>query len=156
MRIHYPPAYTYLWSDNGAWYLKEMYNAKRLAEEFTDSRAKFYRIEDGQQHYGYCKTISGKPPARYGQYANYCYLQRLYLNTNIQGKGIGGWVMNQLLDQAIANGHDAMWLETMEIGKARKFYERLGFSVIDKVRLPFPGMIEELRGLEVMEKSLLA
>jgi len=154
MRVHYPPAYTYLWRDNGAWYLNEMYNTAKLEEEFKHPQATFFCIKDEQRDYGYCKTIAGKPPTQRGRFSNYFYLQRLYLSTHAQGKGIGRWVMHKLLEQATAEGYEAMWLETMEIGKARKFYEHLGFYFIDQVRLPFPGMIDEMRGLNIMEKSL--
>ncbi|MEM9835253.1 MAG: GNAT family N-acetyltransferase [Bacteroidota bacterium] len=154
MHEHYPPAYTYLWTDHGAWYVANMYNETKLREEFSDQNARFYRVEDPHGVYGYCKVIHGKSPARKGKYTNYFYLQRLYLATQAQGKGIGRRVVEILLEQARTTGHDAVWLETMEVGRSKVFYQRFGFEKIDVVRLPFPGMHDHLRDLAVMERPL--
>lgn len=154
MQNHYPPAYSYLWDDDGAWYVATMYNAEKLTEEFQDSRAKFFRIADKNQEYGFCKVVEGKAPTEANESLKYYYFQRIYLATNAQGKGIGTLIMQQFADVARAADYDCMWLEAMEVGKAKAFYERLGYKVTGKIRLPFPGMKDELRGLLTMELEL--
>lgn len=154
MRAHYPPAYEYLWEDAGDWYLRNMYSVEKIAAEFLDPNAGFYQVTHDNVVHGYCKVIAGKSPTHPGQYSNYFYLQRLYLAAEAQGKGIGLAVMQQVIEDARRRGHKGIWLETMEVGRAKAFYERLGFRCIGQVRLPFPGMKDELRGLDTMELGL--
>ncbi|PHI18598.1 hypothetical protein CEQ90_16995 [Lewinellaceae bacterium SD302] len=153
MRIHYPPAYAYLWDDDGAWYVKNMYSEEKLAEEFTDERAEFYQVIYVDQAVGYCKIMRDKKPIN-ADSGRYLYTQRLYLATEAQGKGIGGRLMRLIVEHARTDNFDYCWLETMEVGDSRRFYERLGFKETGKIRLPFPGMVEELRGLITMVKPI--
>lgn len=153
MQQHYAPAYAYLWEDGGKWYVEKTYSMDQLKGEFKDCAAAFYRVKSGDDAVGYCKTIDGKIPAN-SRSGSYFYLQRLYLATDRQGLGIGGRVMQLLEQRAIEKQVDCFWLESMEVGDSRRFYERLGFEQTDRIRLPFPGMIEEYRGLLVMEKTL--
>lgn len=153
MLTHYSPAYAYLWDDDGDWYVKNMYSEEKLAEEFADERAEFYQVIHDDQPVGYCKIIRDKKPTNANS-GRYLYTQRLYLATEAQGKGIGGRLMRLIIEQARSDKFDYCWLETMEVGDSRRFYERLGFKETGKIRLPFPGMVEELRGLIIMVKPI--
>lgn len=153
MQQHYPPAYAYLWEDDGDWYLKEMYNADKLTEEFADEHAVFYQVIQFGKPIGFCKIIFGKRPENEAQ-GTYLYLQRLYLSSEVQGLGIGSQVMDFLHDLAGQKQYDYCWLESMKVGDARRFYERKGYKVIDEIRLPFPGMIDDSRALLVMVKKI--
>jgi GNAT superfamily N-acetyltransferase len=154
MQAHYSPAYAYLWDDAGAWYVATMYNKEKLTEEFQDPRAKFYKIADENEAYGFCKTIAGKAPTGADESLRYFYFQRIYLATNAQGKGIGTRVMEEETATARAEKYARIWLEAMEVGKAKTFYERLGYYATGKIRLPFLGMKDDLRGLVTMELEL--
>lgn len=154
MQAHYSPAYAYLWNDAGAWYVKTMYNLEKLTEEFKEPKARFYRVTDGTTDYGFCKTIPNKAPQGANEQLKYFYLQRLYLATNAQGKGIGSRVMQEITAMAHAQNYNRIWLEAMEIGRAKAFYEKLGYRITDLVQLPFPGMKDEFRGLVTMELTL--
>lgn len=155
MQAHYPPAYAYLWNDAGAWYVANMYNEEKLTEEFKDPRAKFYKIADENNEYGFCKIIEGKPPTTGADNSlKYYYFQRIYLATNAQGKGVGTRIMHHFAELARAANYDRIWLEAMEVGKAKTFYERLGYYPTGMIRLPFPSMKDEMRGLVTMELEL--
>lgn len=154
MQAHYPPAYNYLWNDAGAWYVATMYNEEKLTEEFEDPRARFYKITAEDEEYGFCKVIAGKAPPGADESLRYYYFQRIYLATNAQGKGIGTEVMKTITVAARTEKYDRIWLETMEIGRAKPFYERLGYYETGKIRLPFPGMKDEFRGLVTLELKL--
>lgn len=154
MQQHYPPAYAYLWEDKGDWYVETMYNAERLAREFAEPKAEFYQVMQADQCVGFCKLVEGKKPEN-APAGRYFYVQRLYLSTAVQGQGIGRQVMEAVHERAKQVGCDYCWLETMEIGDARRFYERFGYVSIGKRRLPYQGMVEETRGLLILVKKLL-
>lgn len=153
MDKHYSPAYAYLWEDQGEWYVQNMYSQEKLTEEFLNKAAEFYQVIHEGNLIGYCKLIKEKCPPGYENQRCF-YLQRLYLDTNYQGRGIGGRLMNQLIERTKQEGYDLIWLETMEIGASKRFYERLDFHEVDKIRLPFPGMIEKNRGLLTFIRQL--
>ncbi len=153
MQDHYSPAYAYLWDDDGEWYVNNMYSEEKLREEFADERAEFYQVIHDDQPVGYCKIMRDKKPADDAP-GRYLYAQRLYLATEAQGKGIGNRLMRLIIEHARTDGYDYCWLEAMEVGDSRRFYERLGFKETGKIRLPFPGMVEELRGLLSMRLAL--
>ena len=37
----YPPAYTYLWPDNGEWYIQTFYGKEQVKNDLEDSHSSF-------------------------------------------------------------------------------------------------------------------
>ncbi len=62
-----------------------------------------------------------------------CELVKLYLSPMARGKGIGRLLIDTCIKAAIKNHFKNMYLETMpELTAALQFYERLGFTYLDK------------------------
>lgn len=63
---------------------------------------------------------------------NYCELQRMFINKEARGKGIGAELMRLCLDFAKKAGYDLVYIETFDnMHEAIKLYERSGFNYID-------------------------
>jgi len=62
-----------------------------------------------------------------------------------QGEGLGGY----LIREALRIGHEARWDRAMLVGDA-PYYERFGFSRLDKVKMPPPTNPERVLGMELI------
>ncbi|MFN3209631.1 MAG: GNAT family N-acetyltransferase [Roseovarius sp.] len=63
-----------------------------------------------------------------------------------QGEGLGGY----LIREALKIGQEAGWDRAMLVGDA-PYYERFGFSRLDKVRMPPPTNPERVLGIALRE-----
>ena len=57
-------------------------------------------------------------------------LQKLYVNTNIQGRGLGRALIDFIVKDVQSMGGVALELNVNRFNKARMFYEKIGFEVI--------------------------
>ena len=84
-----------------------------------------------------------------GIYGNFSSVEK------IQNKGIGYQIMSWVLENSKEQGYEYLWLEVMDKQtQARHFYEKLGFTRIDKVFISFDLVHEEYRGMLKMIKKL--
>lgn len=148
----YPAAYEYLWQDGGRWYLERMYAVDRLREELNDTNAHCWLLlgADGEE-LGFLKLLPHDLADAEGR--GLC-LQRLYLLPRAQGQGLGQQLMRYTFDWARRHDYHYIWLEAMEVGRARQFYARYGFTVRSCRRLDFPGMLDDRRGLLLMQAAV--
>ena len=58
------------------------------------------------------------------------YLGRIEIAPEFQNRGLGTELIHSLIDRARANGAGAVELHVLELNRARKLYERLGFRAI--------------------------
>jgi ribosomal protein S18 acetylase RimI-like enzyme len=81
-------------------------------------------------------------------------LHKLYVDTNIQGKGIGRKLMDYIEEKLQANKGTALRLNVNRYNKARHFYEKIGFVIIGEEDANLGnGVLQEDY---VMEKKLTA
>lgn len=66
-----------------------------------------------------------------GAYPDYIQLEQIYIEPNFQGKGVGSYLVSQLIGQA-KEGSKPLRLRVLKSNPARKLYERLGFEVMDE------------------------
>lgn len=58
-----------------------------------------------------------------------CELVKMYLKPEARGSGLGKALMDKCIEQAIKNGYDQLYLETLPgLPQAIKLYERTGFE----------------------------
>lgn len=59
------------------------------------------------------------------------YLSRIEIAPEVQGGGVGTTLLRGLLDRARASGASAVELHVLQLNRARRLYERLGFVVVE-------------------------
>ncbi len=59
-------------------------------------------------------------------------LNKIYVLQNLQGKGIGKLLIEDVIERIKANNATALLLNVNRHNKAKQFYERLGFTVISE------------------------
>jgi GNAT superfamily N-acetyltransferase len=57
-------------------------------------------------------------------------LNKIYLDNRLQGKGLGRWLLNDVIARVKSEGASALLLNVNRHNKARAFYEKMGFSVL--------------------------
>lgn len=114
-------------AENIQLYLKKNLSTGVLKAELEYQDSEFYFVERDGERVGYMKIkynsfFSGSDDLAHAE------LERLYIDKQMQGLGLG----KKLMDKAIAltheSGFDVLWLGVWEYNeKAINFYERLGF-----------------------------
>lgn len=146
----YPQTYTYLWHDDGKWYLDKMYNLQKIKQELEDINTAFYflLIEDTPR--GYLKV-------------NYSFqaeldsfdIERIYLDQAFARKGLGTVLLNFGIDIAREMGKKIVYLKVMASSNGNiEFYQKNGFENVDTNYLDFETMKIEYRWLNTMKKTL--
>ncbi|WP_173021510.1 GNAT family N-acetyltransferase [Lewinella sp. W8] len=147
LRRIYPPAFSYLWPDNGEGYVERIHGYEAFIRDLAEPDTPYYRVEwDGraigilrlQLHYPY----PGDPevPA--------LKLDRLYLGPEARGRGVGTSLLRYTLDLAGDLGKRLVWLERMESNEATvAFYRSRGFRDGGAFRYDGPDMLDQYRGM---------
>lgn len=80
-------------------------------------------------------------------------LHKLYVDTAIQGKGIGKKLVDYIEEKLLANKAAALRLNVNRHNKARQFYEKIGFSIIGEEDVDIGHGIYQMD--YIMEKKLI-
>ncbi len=57
-------------------------------------------------------------------------LNKIYLDNRLQGKGLGKWLLNEIITRVKAEGARALLLNVNRHNNAREFYMKMGFSIL--------------------------
>ncbi len=155
MQRIYPPAYNYLWPDNGEWYLNEIYGAGQVEEDLGDRHSSFYFVEVEGRKEGILKIQENIPfPDMPDKKAT--RLHRIYLSEKTQGRGISSALLNYVEKRAIDNGSVLIWLDCMDSKiQALRFYEKNGFQKGRLTFLEYKLIKKGFHGMYLMWKSLV-
>ena len=111
-------------------YLSEALSTEQIATELLDPKCQFFLAEQDTKIVGYSKLrasefpdcVTGDRPIE---------LERIYVDQNQIGKGLGASLLNECLGYARQAGFAALWLGVWEQNaRALAFYERFGFKVV--------------------------
>jgi len=58
------------------------------------------------------------------------YISRIEVDPEVQNRGVGSALMQHLLERARQSGASAVELHVLELNRACRLYERLGFRVV--------------------------
>lgn len=154
MKRVYPSAYAHFWKDEGLWYLDQIYGKKNLAQELSDDNSLYYFVHYNDKIVGILKLIKDCEYAPLASHKAF-KVHRIYLDTSVQGKGVGYALMGYAEQIAIAQKHSLIWLDAMDKhAQAQQFYKKLGFQKTEKQRLDFPLLHDEHRPMWFMHKML--
>lgn len=150
----YRSGYRYIWEDEGDWYVNLIYNRHTLHKELNRTTSHYFFVELNGRKIGILKYDFPFSPKEI-EIPNAMKLHRLYLHSEVHGKGIAQILMDHCENVALDNGLKAIWLEAMECQmQARKFYEKMGFREILTYTLDFERIFPEYRKIQIMKKSL--
>ena len=107
--------------------LDQMYRTDVLKKQMTEDAICFILVYDDDEPVGF---------AAFGLTEHTTYkLHKIYVLQSCQGKGVGKYVINHILEEIQELGGERLQLQVNRHNKARDFYEKLGFSVISELDL---------------------
>jgi GNAT superfamily N-acetyltransferase len=151
----YVPNYMYLWQAEkyGQWYMDLSFSEESLLAQFNKAGAHFYLIFQDNLPVGMAKTVTGRNVQ--GELdTDSIELEKIYILKEYSGKGAGSKVLSLITAEAKKAGYNKMWLKSMDSSKSVTFYQKNGFVITGKERLPYEGFKEEYRNMVIMELDL--
>ncbi len=143
----YPAVYQYLWDDDGAWYIDQIYTPNNLEVELSDPNGFYYFVEYDSKTIGILRIVDNCSPV-YFKDKKGMKLHRIYLDPAIHGKGIGKTIINWTKEKAQNLDNEILWLEAMDTSlDVIAFYEKLGFEKFEKFEFPLKKMEKKFRGM---------
>ena len=102
--------------------LQYIYSPKSLNKQMVEQDHKFLIAELDEEAIGFASYSKIEEPEVYK-------LHKLYVRTDIQGKGIGRALLDEVISR-IGPKATALHLNVNRHNKARAFYEKIGFRII--------------------------
>ena len=111
-------------------YLEDAFNTDKLMNEFNDSNSEFYFVYCDEKLAGYLK-LNEAPSQTDINDKNALEVERIYVSSEFQGKGLGNFLMEQAISIATERSKEYVWLGVWEKNKkAICFYQKNGFYKI--------------------------
>jgi len=109
--------------------LKLIYSPASLRRQMTEDKQRFLMVEEGEEPVGFASWAPTEEPGVYK-------LHKLYVQTGRQGQGRGRAILHFIFDDVRARGAKTLRLNVNRYNKARRFYEKMGFSVVREEDVP--------------------
>ena len=106
--------------------LDMMYSEASLEKQMNDG-AQFIIVKEGKEPVGFASYQEIEPAI--------FKLHKIYVLSSQQGKGTGRFVIDHIIKAIQELKGTSLQLQVNRYNNARSFYERIGFSVIDEVKL---------------------
>ena len=147
MQRIYPPAFAYLWPDEGAWYIDHVHGKQAFLRDLDTPDTPYYHVYHHEQLVGIFR-LKLHVPCPDAPELRALKLDRLYLADEVRGQGIGQALMAYTLEETRRLGKEIIWLDRMDSNEATiRFYRKLGFTECGQFRLPFEQMYPKYRGM---------
>lgn len=152
----YQEHYLHLWQPGGAeWYMyTHAYAPEQIRQELRDPDNLHFLVYHKKNVIGYLKlklydSLPGEITGRILE------IERIYLYKQQTGKGFGTEIMQFCESIAQKNNCAVLLLKAMDSSKAAiRFYQNQGFQITGTLRLPFPLLMDEYRGMYILEKKV--
>ncbi|NLR79895.1 GNAT family N-acetyltransferase [Chitinophaga eiseniae] len=117
------PTYQAILSPEQIEYMLEMmYSTAALEKQINALQHQFIILQDDNYPIGFASYSATDTPGIFK-------LHKIYLDLNYQGKGVGKMLLSTVADQVKARGANILELDVNRFNKAKRFYEKQGFSV---------------------------
>jgi ribosomal protein S18 acetylase RimI-like enzyme len=122
----WPATYRNILSAEQINYMMDLfYSPASLKKQIKEDKHSFILIEDEEGYLGFASYSKTKPEGVFK-------LHKIYVLPTLQGKGIGKAMIDFIVKNIQPLGATRLQLNVNRHNKARSFYERLGFSVIQE------------------------
>lgn len=113
-------------------YLAESYSIEATAKDIADPMKDMIVASNEEGHIvGFALLTRGTTEPCVAHLSSSIELQRVYVDPDYHGNGIGKSLVNKLEGMAIHQGFRNIWLGVWEENhKARKMYEKVGYTVV--------------------------
>jgi GNAT superfamily N-acetyltransferase len=151
----YHPVYKHLWkNDDSSWYINRFYSKENLKKELSNIDAEYYFVIFKSQDVGILRIDFNRPLESHIKDSN-VYLHRIYLGSEVHGKGIGKALFNWVEKRAKEKGNSSIWLKAMDTQEqALHFYTKLEYENIGKTSLDFELIKKDFSGMIIFWKQL--
>lgn len=105
--------------------LKLFYSPSSIRKQMVEDHHRFLIAELDEQPVGFASFSKLDSAGTYK-------LHKLYVRTDIQGKGLGKALLSQVEESAMTEGGIYLHLNVNRNNKALAFYEKMGFVIIDE------------------------
>lgn len=118
-------------ADQMSYMLKLFYSRESLQHQIEDKGHQFILVTNEEETAGFASYgIKNKSNAAVYN------LHKIYISPNIQGKGIGMFLLNYIIDDVKQMHGNALELNVNRNNKALSFYQKFGFEIIDEQDIP--------------------
>jgi diamine N-acetyltransferase len=120
----WPQTYAAIISQQQIDYMLEMMYSEASLKKQMDEGCRFIIIYDEKEPVGF---------AAYQEIKSTIWkLHKIYILTTQQGRGTGKFVIDHIIKEIEKEGATALQLQVNRHNKARSFYEKIGFTVIEE------------------------
>ncbi|WP_062057851.1 GNAT family N-acetyltransferase [Aquimarina longa] len=112
-------------------YLDRSFSINKITNSVQNPENLYWIVNDTKtpMPIGYAK-LKLKSSSEFIENQNVCKLQRIYLLQGYEARGIGSKLHECIVETAIDNGYDYMWLSTLkEKEQATNFYKNKGYVI---------------------------
>jgi ribosomal protein S18 acetylase RimI-like enzyme len=108
-------------------YLERAFNSKQLEKELSNISSEVFLICFNEELAGYLKVnINDAQSEKMGDES--LEIERIYIRYKFQGKGLGKYLLNKVVEIAIRQNKKMIWLGVWEKNEnAIVFYKKMGF-----------------------------
>jgi diamine N-acetyltransferase len=129
----WPLAYKdFLSLDQLQYMLNKFYSPSALRQQMVKDQHHFLIAELDEEPVGFTSFSAGAEPGIF-------HLHKLYVQLNIQGKGIGKALLDAVIAESITLKAKAIRLNVNRYNKAKLFYENQQFSVVKEEDIDIGG-----------------
>ena len=147
----YAQHYTDLWDDRGRRYMDEAFSLSQLRGELQTPSIRYYYVRKADEAVGFIKIILPDDNDRDAG----LYLERLYLDSETTGQGLGQRCLSFAEAEAGRYGFGHIWLKAMTYREdVCRFYRRHGYVERALTKLTAPGISAGLENMIIFEKQL--
>lgn len=120
----WPQTYASILSQEQIEYMLEMMYSHTSLQKQMSEGAQFIIVNDNNEPVGFASFQETEPAI--------FKLHKIYVLSKQQGKGTGKYVINHITDVIRRQGARSLQLQVNRHNKAKEFYEKLGFTVIEE------------------------
>ncbi|SDG01358.1 GNAT family N-acetyltransferase [Chitinophaga filiformis] len=100
-----------------------IYSTASLTSQMTEKQHEFLLLYDDQRPIGFAAYSTTDEAGIYK-------LQKIYLHGDYQGKGVGRFLLESVIERVKAANGNTLELDVKRDNKARFFYEKQGFTIL--------------------------